>query len=51
MGNPSKGLRVRMNLRVPVALYAAVAAAAVKREVSLNDYVNAALNAYLEEHP
>jgi predicted HicB family RNase H-like nuclease len=43
MPPPSKGYRRRLNLRVPLALYVAVAQAAARAGTDINDWCTTAL--------
>jgi predicted HicB family RNase H-like nuclease len=43
MGMPSKGTRMRLNLRIPPTLYIAVAAAAGRASMTVNDWCASAL--------
>jgi predicted HicB family RNase H-like nuclease len=49
MAQQSKGYRRRLNLRVPLALYVAVAGAAARAGTDINDWCNAALAKAAEE--
>jgi uncharacterized protein (DUF1778 family) len=49
--NPSKGRRLRVNLRVPVIDYGTWAAAAARHSMTLTDFVIHAVRTYLREHP
>lgn len=51
MGRPSKGTRQRLNLRVPLALYLALARRAREADSDLNDYCTAVLYAHVTGSP
>lgn len=49
MAPPSKGYRRRLNLRVPLALYVAVAQASARAGTDINDWCTTALTKAAEE--
>jgi predicted HicB family RNase H-like nuclease len=51
VGRPSKGTRLRLNLRVPLTLYRQIAAAALAADQPLNDYCIAVLAAHTRSLP
>jgi predicted HicB family RNase H-like nuclease len=49
MPQPHKGDRARLNLRVPVTLYAQIAALAARANTDVNSYVQAVLAAHVRD--